>query len=61
MYHAMACLTVTKLSNLGEHSELSQARSLHTEFPDMDEGIFRKQHVIMPASTYCLRIAPFYS
>ena len=29
MYHAMACLTVPKLSNLGEHSEVSQARSLH--------------------------------
>ena len=29
MYHPMACLTVTKLSYLGEHSEVSQARSLH--------------------------------
>ena len=29
MYHAIACLTVTKLSYLGEHSEVSQARSLH--------------------------------
>ena len=29
MYHAMACLTVPKLSDLGEHSEVSQARSLH--------------------------------
>ena len=27
MYHAMACLTVPKLSYLGEHSEVSQARS----------------------------------
>ena len=26
MYHAMACLTVPKLSYLGEHSEVSQAR-----------------------------------
>ena len=25
----MACLTVPKLSYLGEHSEVSQARSLH--------------------------------
>ena len=29
MYHAMACLTVPKLLYLGEHSEVSQARSLH--------------------------------
>ena len=29
MYHAMACLTVPKLSYLGEHSEVSQARSVH--------------------------------
>ena len=29
MYHAMACLTVPKLWYLGEHSEVSQALSLH--------------------------------
>ena len=29
MYHAVACLTVPKLSYLREHSEVSQARSLH--------------------------------
>ena len=29
MYHTIACLTVPKLSYLGEHSEVSQARSLH--------------------------------
>ena len=29
MYHAMACLTVPKLLYLGEHSEVSQAWSLH--------------------------------
>ena len=29
MYHAMACLTVPKLYYLGEHSEVSQAWSLH--------------------------------
>ena len=28
-YHAMTCLTVPKLSYFGEHSEVSQARSLH--------------------------------
>ena len=27
MYHAIVCLTVPKLSYLGEHSEVSQARS----------------------------------
>ena len=31
MYHAMACITVPiKLSYLGEHSEVRQARSLHS-------------------------------
>ena len=35
MYHAIACLTVPKLSNLGEHSEVSQARSLHARWTKM--------------------------
>ena len=26
MYHAIACLTAPKLSNLGEHSEVNQAQ-----------------------------------
>ena len=30
MYHAMACVIVPKLSYLGEHSEVSKARSLHS-------------------------------
>ena len=40
MYHAMACLTVPKLSYLGEHSEV-KARSLHACWTRMLARIYK--------------------
>ena len=49
---------LTNIENVAEMSSVAESCPRggflkSKEFPDMDEGIFGKQHVIMPARTYC--------
>ena len=51
---------LTNIENLAEMSSFAESCP-RRGFRIQNLLTLRKQHVIMPARTYCLRIAPFYS
>ena len=51
---------LTNIENLAESPSVAESCP-RRGFRIQNLLTLRKQHVIMPARTYCLRIAPFYS